>query len=76
MYKPVKTKEYQKDLIPHKHDLVHAIEGFSPRELNNLRYVVEMARNKGLDLEDLAIYLRMSQTGKIDTEVRLDGTTH
>ena len=62
--------------MKYQRELMHAVEGLNPREMNHTRFIIEVARNKGLDLEDLAILLKVSQKGKINEEVRLDGITH
>lgn len=57
-------------------ELNHVIRGLSNREMNSIRYIVEVAKKEGIDLSDLAILLKVSQHEEIKEEVRLDGYSH
>ena len=63
-------------------DMIHACEGLSLGVINAFYQIVELARNKGLDLEDLAIFLQVSSDRKMSRlniplkeEVK-NGTSH
>lgn len=59
-------------------DMIHACEGLSLRQINTFRFIVETAKFKGLDLEDLACFLQATsdKLEPLKEEVRLDGHSH